>query len=134
MFIGYLYDPSEMNEHYYYHAGCNIQAYIAYFAGIALPFAGFVGTLGASVSQEALHLGDLGWMISFVASFVVYYGLCVVWPTKNQRLVRERGLSWEQAANDEMVAAPRDAAVYMYDTQSRAATDFPGEEPGKMLS
>ncbi len=69
MFVGYLYDPSRTNKHYYYHAGWNIQAYVAYVAGIALPFAGFVGTLGASVSPEALRLGDLGWMISFVTSF-----------------------------------------------------------------
>lgn len=69
---------------------------IAYLAGIALPFAGFVGTLGAKVSVEASDLGDLGWCLSFAASFVVYWALCTVWPTKNQKLIREAGLRWEE--------------------------------------
>jgi NCS1 family nucleobase:cation symporter-1 len=103
--VGWLYDPTSNNKHYYYHKGWNIQAYIAYIAGIALPFAGFVGTLGAPVSEEATHLGQLGWIISFVVSFVVYCALCLVWPTQAQRFVKESGASWEESAGDVVIAA-----------------------------
>lgn len=130
VFVGYLYDPSRTNKHYYYHAGWNIQAYVAYVAGIALPFAGFVGTLGASVSPEALRLGDLGWMISFVTSFLVYYGLCLVWPTRNQKTIREQRLSWEQAGNEEIIAPD---GTTIFETGSRVyAGDSTGEEPSKV--
>ncbi|KAK3939995.1 allantoin permease [Diplogelasinospora grovesii] len=101
VFVAWLYDPTSENKHYYYHRGWNVQAYIAYIAGIALPFAGFVGTLGPDVSEAAAHMGQLGWILSFVVSFAVYWGLCLVWPTRNQRLSKEKGLGWEQAAADE---------------------------------
>ena len=52
--------------------GWNIQAGIAYLVGIALPFPGFIGTLGANVSLAAAQLGYLGWLLSFSVSFVVY--------------------------------------------------------------
>jgi nucleobase:cation symporter-1, NCS1 family len=68
-----------------------------------LPFAGFVGTLGASVSAPATHLGQLGWMISFITSFVVYYVLCLAWPTRNQKLLKEMEIRWEQAADEDQV-------------------------------
>lgn len=57
------------------------------------------------MSDAALHLGDLGWMISFVASFLTYCCLCLVWPTKSQRLIKEQGIGWEQAAGDETAAS-----------------------------
>ena len=47
----------------------------------------------------------MGWLLSFTTSFVVYYVLCLVWPTKNQRLVREMGLKWEEMGDREIVAA-----------------------------
>ena len=130
VFVGWLYDPGKSNRYYHYHAGCNIQAYIAYLSGIALPFAGFAGTLGASVSDEALHLGSLGWMISFIASFTVYYGLCLVWPTRNQRLIKEQGLGWEQAASDEF-EAPDGVAIYENGSRVYAAESADGDESKK---
>ena len=104
VFVGWLYEPSRINKHYYYHGGWNIQAYIAYVIGIALPFPGFIGTLGPSVPEAATHLGQLGWVLSFSTSFVVYYVLCLVWPTRNQRLIKELGSRWEEAGNEEIVA------------------------------
>lgn len=69
-----------------------------------MPFPGFVGTLGPSVSEAAQHLGELGWLLSFFTSFVVYYLLCLVWPTRNQKLIREMNLGWEEASTQEIVA------------------------------
>lgn len=105
VFIGYLYDGTRSNKHHYYHRGWNIQGVIAYLCGIALPFPGFVGTLGATVSTRATDLGRLGWLLSFTVSFVVYYVLCKVWPTKNQKLIKEMGLRWEKQKGDAVVAA-----------------------------
>ena len=105
VFISHLYDGSPTNQHYHYFGGWNIQAVIAYIVGIALPFPGFVGTLGPKVSPAAQDLGHLGWLLSFTVSFVVYYVLCRVWPTRNQRLVREMGLRWEEMGTKELVAA-----------------------------
>ena len=98
-------DGSKDNKHYRYYWGWNIQGVIAYLVGIALPFPGFVGTLGANVSISAQNLGHLGWMISFVASFIVYYLICLVWPTKNQKIIREMGLKWEEISYNELIAA-----------------------------
>jgi len=77
---------------------------IAYLAGIALPFTGFVGTLGAKVSTQAADRGDLGWCLSFTTSFVVYWAICLVWPTKNQKLIKEAGLTWEELGDAPIVA------------------------------
>lgn len=55
--------------------GWNLQGVIAYLVGIALPFPGFVGTLGANVSETADQLGHLGWLLSFSVSFVVYVSI-----------------------------------------------------------
>ncbi|KAK5110262.1 hypothetical protein LTR62_006115 [Meristemomyces frigidus] len=105
VFISHAYDGSRDNKHYHYNFGVNIQAVIAYLCGIALPFPGFVGTLGPKVSPAAENLGHIGWLLSFFVSFVVYYLICLVWPTKNQKLVRQMGLRWEQMGDEELVAA-----------------------------
>jgi len=101
VFLASAYDPTSRNPHYYYHRGWNVQALIAYLCGVALPFPGFAGTLGAVVSASAQRLGDCGWLLSFVTSFVVYYALCTVWPTGNQRKIREMGLQWEEMADSD---------------------------------
>jgi NCS1 family nucleobase:cation symporter-1 len=105
VFLSNLYDGSSSNKHYYYHRGWNLQAVISYIVGIALPFPGFVGTLGPHVSKPAQELGQLGWLLSFSSSFVVYYVLCKIWPTRNQRVVREMGLGWEEMSYMSIVTA-----------------------------
>ncbi|KAK4546428.1 hypothetical protein LTR36_002105 [Oleoguttula mirabilis] len=105
IFISHLYDGSKANKHYRYFGGVNLQAVFAYIVGIALPFPGFVGTLGPTVSPTAQKLGQLGWLLSFVSSFVVYYVVCKIFPTQNQRLVREMGLGWEEMSFREVIAA-----------------------------
>lgn len=64
-----------------------------------------MGTLGAKVSVPAQELGHLGWLLSFSVSFVVYWLLCLVWPTQNQKIVHEMGLKWEEMSYKEIVAA-----------------------------
>ncbi|KAH8671952.1 uracil permease-like protein [Tricladium varicosporioides] len=104
IFIGHLYNPSRTNRHYYYTRGWNIQGVVAYLCGIALPFPGFIGTLGTNVSTAATDLGRLGWLLSFSISFVVYYALCKVWPTNNQKIIMDIGLQWEEQYGDKVLA------------------------------
>ncbi|KAJ5594948.1 uncharacterized protein N7459_001156 [Penicillium hispanicum] len=96
-----LFDPTKSNQNYYYHSGWNLQAAIAYLIGIALPFPGFCGELGASVSAAAAHIMDLGWLVAFTASFISYYVICTFWPTENMRFVKEKGYSFESLAPEE---------------------------------
>lgn len=120
IFLSSLYDGTKLNKNYRYHGGWNIQAVIAYIIAIALPFpgmptlscptliyqiliencTGFVGSLGANVSTTATRMGDLGWILSFVTAFVMYYAICSFWPTENHKLIKKQGLTWEQTAKD----------------------------------
>ena len=34
----------------------------------------------------------------------MYYAICSVWPTQNQKTVREMGLGWEEMGKKEIVA------------------------------
>ncbi|KAI6085446.1 uracil permease-like protein [Hypoxylon rubiginosum] len=100
VFTAWLYNPRKSNLHYRYHKGWNIQALIAYVVGIALPFPGFVASLGAKgVNDVGLELYYLGWILSFVTSFVLYIAICKVWPNPNQRAIQEQGLGWEEASH-----------------------------------
>jgi len=35
---------------------------------------------------------------------VVYYAICTVWPTRNQKLIKEMGLTWEEQKGDTVIA------------------------------
>ena len=96
MAVEYLYDGTKANTRYYYIKGFNLRGFVAYIAGIAFPFAGFCGTLGATVSQTATKLGYIGWLLSFAVSFAVYWASCIIFPTPMQKKVREEGLKWEE--------------------------------------
>jgi NCS1 family nucleobase:cation symporter-1 len=98
IFITQLYDGSRANKFYRFSEGFNLQAIIAYIVGVALPFPGFVGSLGVKVSIEAERLGQLGWLLSFFTTFFVYYVLCRVWPTAVQKIVKQKNLSFEEMA------------------------------------
>lgn len=110
VFVAWCYDGSRSNQHYYYTKGWNVQAVIAYICGIALPFPGFVGSLGANTSTAADDLGHMGWVLSFAVTFIVYYLICQVWPTRNQKQVRELGLGWEAMA-DAVIMAPDGTSI-----------------------
>lgn len=50
-------------------------------------------------------MGQMGWLLSFFTSFVVYFCICKVWPTRNQRRIKELGLKWEQMGFDDEIVA-----------------------------
>lgn len=43
----------------------------------------------------------LGWLLSYFVAFVVYYVVCKIFPTENQRIIKEMGLGWEEMASYE---------------------------------
>ena len=99
IFPSHLFDPRKTNIHYRYHKGWNLQALIAYIVGIALPFPGFAASLGAKgVGSAGQKMFYLGWLLSFTVSLILYPLICKFWPTNNQKLIRERGLTWEENA------------------------------------
>ncbi|KAB8291528.1 hypothetical protein EYC80_006330 [Monilinia laxa] len=137
VFIGHLYNGSKTNQHYYYNHGWNVQAIIAYLCGVALPFPGFIGTLGVSVSESATNLGRLGWLLSFFVSFIVYFALCTIWPTKNQKIIKGMNLGWESQCGDIDIAedgtriAEQEGMVQAIsdsDSANRTTVVFGGEE------
>lgn len=76
-----------------------MQAVIAYLIGIALPLPGFLSSLGVSgVGVAGQRLFSLGWLLSFFVSLISYPLICKFWPTENQKLFREEGLTWEESS------------------------------------
>ena len=47
-------------------------------------------------------MGQLGWCLSFSTSFILYYCICLVWPTENQKHTKH--MRWEEAAGEDVVA------------------------------
>ncbi|KAF5865547.1 hypothetical protein ETB97_003391 [Aspergillus alliaceus] len=114
VFVASLYTGNQANENYYYHRGWNLQAVAAYIVGIALPFPGFCGQLGATVSTAAAHMMNLAWILSFMTSFLLYIVICSIWPTRNMRYVKEKEYSFEQVAPGEAYhdsETPRDEEI-----------------------
>ncbi|KAL3475606.1 permease for cytosine/purines, uracil, thiamine, allantoin-domain-containing protein [Aspergillus californicus] len=72
IFIPSLYVGNKNNEHYWYHGGWNIQAYIAYIAAI-----------GVKVHPVGQDFGNLGWALT-------------IWP--HPCVKRTRDFKWEELA------------------------------------
>jgi len=78
----YTDDP---NGRYWYWHGFNWRAYAAYVCGIAIPFPGFVGAIGAIPSLSATltpaaQIYSFGYLLSFSTGLVVYTVLSRVFP------------------------------------------------------
>lgn len=68
-----LYDPAGV---YWYRAGVSWRAVVAYLVAVVLPIPGFSASFGCSVSAGAVHLYEIGWLLTCVVSSVVYWALC----------------------------------------------------------
>lgn len=69
-------------------------------------------SLGATgLNQSATDMFDLGWLLSFFTSLILYPLICWVWPTENQKIIREQGLAWEQQAKMFMGSNLSDGAL-----------------------
>jgi NCS1 family nucleobase:cation symporter-1 len=87
-FVDDLYSATE-GSRYYYTKGFHWRAYAAYVCGVALPFPGFVGSLGvialASEEGPAMQLYNIGYLLAFAVAFVVYYALCKIFPDASMK-------------------------------------------------
>ena len=61
-----------------------------------------------SVSPMQRFPGDMTPWSSLDQGYVLIhmqYLICLVWPTQNQKIIREMGLKWEEMGDKEIVAA-----------------------------
>lgn len=80
-FVRELYIGNDSSRYWYWH-GWNWRAVVAWTIGIALPFPGFVATLGNfSVGVGPTRMWDIGYILSIVMSGLAYYFLSRVFPT-----------------------------------------------------
>lgn len=90
------------NGRYWYTGGFHWRAYAAYVCGIALPFPGFLGSLGVKgvkeVTGAAFHIYDIGYLTAFVVSIVVYTTICKISPPPN--VAEARALPFETKAKE----------------------------------
>jgi NCS1 family nucleobase:cation symporter-1 len=61
---------------YYYQKGWNYRAYIAYVAGIAPNFYGFLGVFGLHITVAATRMYYFAYPMGLFISFCTYWALC----------------------------------------------------------
>lgn len=78
-----LYRPSPEGI-YYFVRGINPRAFCAWAVGWASQLPGFVATVNPDVKvpKASMHMYYLAFPLGLVISFVVYYGLCTVFPPR----------------------------------------------------
>ncbi|KAL4942361.1 hypothetical protein BDV06DRAFT_222214 [Aspergillus oleicola] len=77
-----LYTPIPETP-YFYTSGFNVRAFISWIASIALVIPGVSGALNpGSIGTAAVHIYDLGFLVSTSVAGVLYYFLCWCWPAR----------------------------------------------------
>jgi NCS1 family nucleobase:cation symporter-1 len=103
-FVADLYSSNPRGR-YWYTYGVNWRAYVAYISGIALPFPGFLGQLGVKSMAKPLNAGaqiyDLGYLVSFLTSMVIYVVLCKISPPKH--VAEASGMAFEYMCDKEVL-------------------------------
>lgn len=113
---------SKKGATYMYWHGFNLNACLAYFCGMMLPFVGFVGTFGVNVPVNATKIDKLGWYVSAVTAGVLYVVFCKVRPLSNV----DPNMRFEAMAHDfaEMRARKEHTGL----TSEQASIDMEGKE------
>lgn len=105
----YTNDPK---GRYWYKGGFHWRAYAAYICGIALPFPGFLGSLGVKGVKEttgaAYHIYDIGYLTAFVVAITVYTAICKISPPSNVAEARALPFEFQAKELDCMVLEGRD--------------------------
>ncbi|KAF7125404.1 hypothetical protein CNMCM5793_001582 [Aspergillus hiratsukae] len=91
-----LYNTSQGSPYFYTH-GFNPRAFVAWAAGVALVIPGVSGALKpGSIGIAAVHIYNMGFLLSTTFSAVVYYVCCKIWPVQvYPREVGPQDESWE---------------------------------------
>jgi NCS1 family nucleobase:cation symporter-1 len=63
-------------------------------------------------------------------AIVLYYAICKIWPTRNQKLIKEMGLGWESQKGD-MVLAPDGTEILEEGKTVRVLGESNGTEMGQ---
>ena len=63
---------------YWYTAGVNYRAFVAFVAGCLLPLSGFVASFGYTIGSAATKMYDLEWVSSFLMGGLCYLLVCRV--------------------------------------------------------
>ncbi|KAI0759269.1 permease for cytosine/purines, uracil, thiamine, allantoin-domain-containing protein [Trametes elegans] len=92
--LEHAYSSAPGSRYMYWH-GFNLNAVAAYVCGVAIPFAGFIGTFGVAVPLAATRCDQIGWYVSASVAGVVYLVLCRVRPLDNV----DESLGWEELAH-----------------------------------
>lgn len=77
--VNQLYSGSTKG-HYWYSAGINWRAYVAYILGIVVNIVGFVGAVGVTVPDAAQKAYQLNFFLGLIVSGGVYWALCRLSP------------------------------------------------------
>jgi NCS1 family nucleobase:cation symporter-1 len=82
---------------YYYTAGFNARAFVAWVVAIALVIPGVSGSLNpGSIGTAAVRMYNMGFLLSTVVAALVYYLGCRIWPVEiYPREVQPKDESWE---------------------------------------
>ncbi|KUJ13929.1 uncharacterized protein LY89DRAFT_736928 [Mollisia scopiformis] len=103
-FIEDLYTSDPQGRYWYFH-GWHWRAYVAYVCGIFMPFPGFLGTLGvksmAAKLGPAMHLYDIGYLVSTFTAMAVYTLLCKISPPDN--VAEARAMPFEAMGKKEVL-------------------------------
>ncbi|KAJ6103573.1 hypothetical protein N7486_003795 [Penicillium sp. IBT 16267x] len=91
-----LYNPTPGSP-YFYTYGFNPRAFVAWAAGVALVIPGVSGALKpGSIGIAAVHIYNMGFLLSTTFPAVVYYVCCKIWPVQvYPREVGPQDDSWE---------------------------------------
>lgn len=95
--LTHLYSNQKGSFYMYNKYGINWRSAVAYLCGIAPNLPGFIGTVGApavTVSQGALNLYYLNYIIGYCISFLIYVVLCYFFPVQGipiKNILTEKG-------------------------------------------
>lgn len=74
---------AEQGSPYYYTAGVNFRAAIAWAVGVGLVISGIAGAITpGSISATVVNMYNCGFLLSFAAAALTYYVLCHFWPVQ----------------------------------------------------
>jgi NCS1 family nucleobase:cation symporter-1 len=128
-----LYNPQPGSPYFYTH-GFNPRAFVAWAAGVALVIPGVSGALKpGSIGIAAVHIYDMGFLLSTIFSALVYYVCCKIWPVQvYPQKVGPQDDSWEAMKYTEGFF-PQDEVVpeYLRETLVEGQIMKSGKEPSE---
>lgn len=82
---------------YFYFRGFNLRAFGSWVIAIALVIPGVSGAINpGSIGQAAVHIYNMGFLLSTTVAGVLYYGSCKVWPVSiYPPAYADRPTTWE---------------------------------------